>query len=164
MAKIYSVLLITEDDERKTLAVNIPKTDYDFIEDYLWRAGGFTRFGVSLYDTEPCHSSDKVYGKYCGRKTCMKWLAENVFFDWKNFDTEYASMKAEWQANRRIKNMAIDILYEDFKTGTHYESVYKKILGELWNLIPENYIEHPVRRERIKKYISEAIVATLIAA
>ena len=163
MSKNYSVLLTTEDSKGKTLAVNIPKSDYEFLEDYLCKVGGVIRFGVSLYDDKPCHEPCDNYGKWYGRKTCMKWLAENVFFNWKNFDVEYTAMKSQWTANRRLDDMTVDILYNKFDTGTNTENMQKKIACELWNRIPDNYVEHPVSKERLTEYISEAIVATLIA-
>lgn len=153
---MYQILVNTADFSNKLFAANVPEKEVDFIKDEFCYDGGFTRFDVDVYNERVSAKSYEDYGRFCAKSDFLEWLYLNVFkHDYKNLDEfkqHYTEQLAEFQEENRVKNICLDILYNDYTAGWENERVYDRLYPYIIGCIMDDNQQRPD-----KKYLRRAI-------
>lgn len=158
---MYQILINTVDFNNKLLAANVPANEVGFIKDELRYEGGFTRFDVDVYDEKISASSYEDYGRFLSKEAMQAWLYENVFKnDYKDLETfkeYYRESLDEYREDERIKNLCLDILYNDYTAVWENEKVFNRLYPHITSCMSDDNERHP-NKAYLRRAIRRAFV------
>ena len=158
---MYQILINTADSDVKLFAANVPANEVEFIKDEFRFEGGFTRFDVEVYDEKITAKSYEDYGRFLSKEAMLGWLHKNVFsHEYKTLDAfrqHYHEALAEYREEERIKNLCLDILYNDYTAGWENERVFNRLYPHIISCIEGDNAKYP-NKPYLRRAIRRAFV------
>lgn len=158
---MYQILINTVGGDMKLLAANVPANEVGYIQNELRYDGDFTRFDVDVYDEKVSAYSYEDYGRFLSKEAMIGWLYENVFsHDYKSlgaFRQHYHEALAEYREDERIKDLCLDILYNDYTAGWENEKVFGRLYPHIIRCMGDDNEQHP-NKAYLRRAIRRAFV------
>lgn len=158
---MYQILINTVDGKSKLFAANVPANEVGFIQEELRYDGDFTRFDIDVYDEKVSARSYEDYGRFLSKEAMLGWLYKNVFkHDYKDleaFKEHYRESLEEYREYERIKELCIDILYNDYTAGWENEKVFSRLYPHIIGCISDDNEQRP-NKAYLRRAIRRAFV------